>query len=605
MIVENIPPPILQWLATNVPLGIAAFLVGTIVATLFGFLISAVRHGPGEAFYRTAKVIFTGVAELFQISPRRVLAMALLSFKESIRRRVLVAFAVFVLIVLFAGWFLDSNSTNPGYLYVSFVLTLTNYLILALALFLSAFSLPTDIKNRTIYTIMTKPVRAWEIVLGRILGFATIGAVLLVTMGIFSYVFVVRGLAHVHTVNPDNVRESEEVAGEIKFEGTTSASRGRHTHRFALDSTGQGQMDEQQGHWHTVTRIGEGESAKYTVGRAMGMVAARVPQYGEFRFLDRSGKPGAPISVGYEWTYRGYFAGGSLAACIWLFEGITPEDYPDGLPMEWKLSVFRTHKGDIEKGVTGSWVLRNPDSAKPNESPPFTFESQEFTSDSMFIKRKLEIAGKTVDIFEEYVDDQGRIELLLRCEDRGQYFGAAQADLYLLAGDKNFAWNFAKGYLSIGLQMLLVIGMGVMFSTFLSAPVAMLATLGAVSMGFFTTKIKALAGSVFNPDNPEIPGGGPIEALIRLLRQSNLTLDLDLGFATPMIKGIDQVIMSVMWASASLLPNFRRFDTVSYVAEGYNIPVDVWSQQIVVGLAYALVATCLGYFFLRTREIAA
>ena len=183
MIVENIPLPILQWLAKNVPLGIAAFLVGTIVAISFGFLISAFRHGPGEAFYRTAKVVFTGVAEFFQISPRRVLAMALLSFKESIRRRVLVAFAVFVVIVLFAGWFLDTNSTDPGYLYVSFVLTLTNYLILALALFLSAFSLPTDIKNRTIYTIMTKPVRAWEIVLGRILGFAAIGAVLLVDDG--------------------------------------------------------------------------------------------------------------------------------------------------------------------------------------------------------------------------------------------------------------------------------------------------------------------------------------------------------------------------------------------------------------------------------------
>ena len=224
----------------------------------------------------------------------------------------------------------------------------------------------------------------------------------------------------------------------------------------------------------------------------------------------------------------------------------------------------------------------------------------------MLIKRELEVTpGETVDIFDEYVDDQGRIELLLRCEDRGQYFGAARADLYLLTGDMPLAWNFAKGYLSIGLQMLLVIGMGVMFSTVLSAPVAMLATLGSVGMGFFTTQVKALAESVFTQDNPEIPGGGPIEALIRLLRQSNLTLDLDMGFATTVIKTIDQVIMTVMWACASLLPNFARFDTVNFVAEGYNIPLDIWGQQLVIGLAYAAVATCLGYFLLRTREIAA
>ena len=45
--------------------------------------------------------------------------------------------------------------------------------------------------------------------------------------------------------------------------------------------------------------------------------------------------------------------------------------------------------------------------------------------------------------------------------------------------------NFIKGYLGIWLQMLLVIVLGVMFSTFLSGPVAMLATIGALLGGFF------------------------------------------------------------------------------------------------------------------------
>ena len=73
--------------------------------------------------------------------------------------------------MLFAGWYLDPRSSDPARLYISFVLTATNYLILLLALFISTFSLPADIKSRTIYTIVTKPVRATEIVLGRMLGF--------------------------------------------------------------------------------------------------------------------------------------------------------------------------------------------------------------------------------------------------------------------------------------------------------------------------------------------------------------------------------------------------------------------------------------------------
>ena len=55
------------------------------------------------------------------------------------------------------------------------MLTATSYLVLLLALFLSSLSLPADIKNRTLHTVVTKPVRPSEIVLGRILGFAAVG----------------------------------------------------------------------------------------------------------------------------------------------------------------------------------------------------------------------------------------------------------------------------------------------------------------------------------------------------------------------------------------------------------------------------------------------
>ena len=73
--------------------------------------------------------------------------------------------------LLFAGWFIDPASPDPARLYLDLVLTTTGYLMLLLALFLSALSLPADIKNRTLHTVVTKPVRPSEIVLGRMLGF--------------------------------------------------------------------------------------------------------------------------------------------------------------------------------------------------------------------------------------------------------------------------------------------------------------------------------------------------------------------------------------------------------------------------------------------------
>ena len=48
-----------------------------------------------------------------------------------------VVFVVFVLILLFAGWFIDPANPNPARLYIDLVLTPTCYLMLLLALFLA------------------------------------------------------------------------------------------------------------------------------------------------------------------------------------------------------------------------------------------------------------------------------------------------------------------------------------------------------------------------------------------------------------------------------------------------------------------------------------
>src|SRR5436309_1147678 len=126
-------------------------------------------------------------------------------------------------------------------LYINFVLTATTYLVMLLALFLSAFSIPADIKSRTIYTVVTKPVRTGEIVLGRMLGFTAIGTVLLIVMGVASYVFVTRTLDHTHELTAADLVEvpSEPGVTSGNKEGKTSLAHG-HAHRVTLDANGNG-----------------------------------------------------------------------------------------------------------------------------------------------------------------------------------------------------------------------------------------------------------------------------------------------------------------------------------------------------------------------------
>lgn len=200
MVHETDPVLFSDWILPSLAYFLQIGVVLGLLALVMGFLVAAFRYGPvagGDVVYRMVR---TALGDLVSISPRRILALAWLAVQESLRRRVLVGFAVFLLILLFAGWFLDTKSTAPVTLYLSFVLTATTWLVLLMALFLSTLSLPADIKNKTIYTIVTKPVRPGEIVLGRILGFAVIGTLMLVVMGLFSYVFVVRVLNHTHEV---------------------------------------------------------------------------------------------------------------------------------------------------------------------------------------------------------------------------------------------------------------------------------------------------------------------------------------------------------------------------------------------------------------------
>jgi magnesium-transporting ATPase (P-type) len=182
MVVENEVLPYLQWLwrgdapafvdakGALAQFGIIALTV-FVLALVGGFVVSVVRNGPvraGEIAYRT---LFGGASDLMRLSPRRVGALASLAIKESLRRRVWVSLVVFGLILLFASWYLGTNNREPARLYLSFVTTATSYLILLLSLVLAAFSLPADMKQKTLYTVVTKPVRPVDIVLGRIVGF--------------------------------------------------------------------------------------------------------------------------------------------------------------------------------------------------------------------------------------------------------------------------------------------------------------------------------------------------------------------------------------------------------------------------------------------------
>ncbi len=166
----------------------------SVIGLLLGLLVSFLSVGSGgPALF--VHGLSTFIKELFSISPRRVWALASLTLKEAWRRKALFVFVVFAVLLMFAGWFLTDSNDRASLqinVHITFMLTTISWLILPIVMFLSCWGIPEDIRIRSLHTVVTKPVRRVEIVLGRMLGFSLMSGVILLLMGVIGYVWIER-----------------------------------------------------------------------------------------------------------------------------------------------------------------------------------------------------------------------------------------------------------------------------------------------------------------------------------------------------------------------------------------------------------------------------
>ena len=660
MVLENFPT-FSEWFLPGILLFGGIVLAAIILGLFVGYVVASFRHGPFEAFYIVAQVVAESVPDFLGTSPKRVLAMARLAVKEAFRRRVVVvAFIIFAILLLFGQWFMGGTE-NPEKRFMNTVMFGTQMLTLLTVTLISAFSLPEDIKNKTIYTIVTKPVRATEIILGRILGFGFLGTILLALMGLISFFFVSRNLDHTHRLVGDtptiasltaiepgteiSEKTGKRVSPNAVMEGETDIALG-HRHRLEVlefstedpdDPILQSEdiVDVQQldgvtvyqrlvcqpvgGHTHPVTVTGTGPDAKISLGAAVGYFRARIPVYADgIRFLDNDGQPSEGKNVGKERGYRGFVDGGStsnrstLSRAIFKFSNFRESRFTNTeiLPLEMTLGVFRTYKGDLQKRVIGGIqfesVPANPQVENKFISELAYFETNEYQLQTRPVPRKL--IGRIVapdgtlveegeyDLFDDFAAN-GDLEMSLSCRDYNQYLGVARADMYFRAADDVYWFNYFKGYVGIWCQMMTIIAMAVAFSTFLGTPIVMLGVLMMMIVGFFTPFIRGLT-------DIERDGGGPIESFIRIVTQKNMQVDLETGVATTLIKESDKFISQRLSDLTYLAPNFKQLDFSEFLTYGYSID----NQRILVALAitfaFCVGLTLLGYFSLKTREIA-
>jgi hypothetical protein len=592
--------------------------------------------------------------EVVAIRFRRIYSIAWQSIAEANRsnRAPYVVVSLFVVVLAFTHWFLRSGERDAE-LSRGFVQTLTflcSILLLLMIVFVAPLSMPRDISNQTIYTIVSKPVRRIELIWGRLVGYMTLVTVLLALFG---------GIGLVYLNRTVGTRVGELRAEALKFEALKPD--------FAKQRTADADQLESR-------------------------MSARVPLKGSLVFEDaKKTQHDRGIDVGQEEETRSFVEGATESQAIWTFDEVFDKFSPGGrrdlrIPVESLLTAGSiedvenrllnlryslmaaegrgqgTRKAsDITKQTKVSAAAtteiaqletelqalqakeksirarlqKAPTRAEKDvirkelreiQSPPIPIEmsftiyrtTKGIIGEPVLanITARNRLGGQTfstvIPIREYYtnktsiparvlVGSRGGLNLEVRCVTANQYLGMAEGDLYILADRGGFSMNFLKGLFGIWLQVLVLTSIGLFAGAFLSWPVAILTTLFFFLFGEVAfTYIAQFAMSALDTQ-----AFGPFESMIRILGHHNMQVALSPTAAVVAAKTADSVILPVLSRLVFLIPNFGALDVTNTVAEGFAISWTQIRDLTLMGLGYALPFSVAGYFILKNREVAA
>lgn len=102
---------------------------------------------------------------------KEIVAIALNTFKEAIRNRILYFILVFaVILILISGVLSELTYADRSKIIMSFGFTAINVFAAAIAVFLGVSLVYNELEKRTIYTIVSKPIGRWQFLLGKYFG---------------------------------------------------------------------------------------------------------------------------------------------------------------------------------------------------------------------------------------------------------------------------------------------------------------------------------------------------------------------------------------------------------------------------------------------------
>lgn len=562
------------------------------IGLIISFVGSATLFGVWAGWLYVALGVFVCAMLLLLLfeSEGPVWAIAKLSFKEAIRNQLLWVFLLIVIPFAFRNILL--YRTKP----VDQIRTLVDYITLGLtilllfvATLLSSLAIPNDIKNLNIYTLVTKPIERFELVLGRFVGYVSMFSIVLIAATGICLVLLANTTVSAKA-RDETYKARVPVRGKLEFKSRKQDFEGQNVGR-------------------------EFDYRKYIAGHELSSQRAVWNFYDIPTSLASAEGDRVPI----EFTFDIYklTKGEQNRGALVNFRLVTshcPQHAPSGQDGEWlwdDKARYEEYKKAVEKLDEERHITVY--NAKP-DTPAWTEANKLAEEFGFFELRGKEVFDYTVmgievpaGIFRKALKDKPptvkdqpgpRLSLYVKCESGGQLLGMAEPDLYVLEYEQPFELNFLKGMFGLWCQLCIAIGLAVACSTYLSGILSFLAASFIFVSGFFSDHLNNLA---FDRN----VGGGPFRAISQLIKAEQPTTPMAESAGVKTIFSLDKIWSWVIRRFQNLIPDVDSFSWSAFVSEGFNVNTEYLVVNLLVTIGYLLPWGILAYYLMKSREVAA
>jgi hypothetical protein len=380
----------------------------------------------------------------------RIWAVARNCFVSAMRMKMAIVFMILLIVLL---PIMSITSTGDGTAkgriqsFISYGLGLTSFLLSILTIIVSCFTLSSDIKHKQIYTVVTKPIRRFELVLGKVLGVIVLDLLLLFVFSTIIYLLTLQMPRFSKTDKEERVKLNNEfftarAALKMNLDSQVIATRAGEAYNELKRS---GQMDESKSKQEIVQEL---------------IKAVKSSMY--------SAEPGGMV--------------------LWEFENVRPFDSNESIFIRFKLEASQI---PADKNIYGVWYVgdyRQMKYGQENIKTPIYAISRK---DVIRVKHEFEVPANAVAadgyLAVVFYNEPANNTTVIFSEEDG-------FEVLYKAG--SFGANFIRIAIVIMARLVFFAVLGVSLSTWLGFPVAILCCLAVfftgVINGFITNSFQYL-----------------------------------------------------------------------------------------------------------------